>query len=100
IGALGFEIVEMSHGSACQRMLPGSAGTISLYGRRRPYGSRFDHIDDIAGRVEADGDQRAAEAAAGVDADGELADRDAAMLGIEPAHHPAEAVDWPIEPGK
>jgi len=33
--------------------------------------------------------RRAAEAAAGVDADGEFADRDAAMVGIEAAHHPA-----------
>src|SRR5689334_20129886 len=72
----------------------------SLYAPAAPFGSRFDHIDDIAGRVEADGDQRPAEAAAGIDADGELADGDAAMLRVEAADHPAEAVDRPVDPGK
>src|SRR5438477_8766701 len=62
--------------------------------------SRFDRIDDVAALVETGGHERAAEAAAAVDAGGELAGLDAGMGALEAAHDADEAAIGAVELGE
>src|SRR5215468_9260339 len=68
--------------------------------RVTPRPSRFYRVDDVAALVKTGGDQRPAEAAATVDAGGELTGLDAGMGALEAAHDADEAAVGAVELGE